>query len=178
MLGNILRSTSNVLYSAVDIVNTGLTATACGLNTLNQEIKEISDDKPLTEAQKFLQQPSMAMEFLNQNKKSGFHKEPSPFLKEYNLIGIKDEVIVIKDGDEVYVTELSEEQYPKVISGMKSAKNLISYMHIVDKPKTDKFSIWFGNQELVLWSDLAEVNPEEIEYMARLMIAVIEEINQ
>ncbi len=176
MLGNILRSTSNVVDGVLNIVNTGVNATACGLNTLNQEIKEIAE--PLTEAQKFLQQPSMAMEFLNQNKSSGFNKEPSPFLKEYEHIGIKNEVIVIKNGDDTYVTELTEEQYPKVISGMKSAKNAINYLRIMENPKTDKFVIWFGNQELVLWSNLTEINSGEIQYMARLMLTVIEEVNQ
>lgn len=178
MIGNILRSTSNVLDSAVNIVNTGLNATACGLNTLNQEIKEISDNKPLTEAQKFLQQPSMAMSFLNQNKSSGFNKVSAKQLKEYKHIGIKDGFIVIKDNEDIYVTELTEDYYPEVLNSMKLAKTLISYMYIADKPEADKFVLWFGSQELVLWSDLTEVKPKEIEYMARLMIAVIEEVNQ
>lgn len=177
MIGNILRSTSNVLDSAVNIVNTGLNATACGLNTLNQEIKEISDSKPLTEAQKFLQQPSMAMSFLGANK-NGFNKVSAKQLKEYKHIGIKDGFIVIKDNEDIYVTELTEDYYPEVLNSMKLAKTLISYMYIADKPEADKFVLWFGTQELVLWSDLVGVNPEEIEYMARLMIAVIEEVNQ
>ena len=69
MLGNVIRSTTGVVNGVLGLVNTGISATACGLNTLNQEIKELSE--PMTEAQKFLQQPSMAMEFLNQNKSTG-----------------------------------------------------------------------------------------------------------
>lgn len=178
MLGNILRSTSNVLNSAVNIVNTGLTATACGLNTLNQEIKEISDDKPLTEAQKFLQQPSMAMEFLNQNKLSGFGKVSMQPNYAYERTIVYEDKVAIKDGDDIYCTELDANHYNLVIECMHNARNVFTYITTSECGMADYFPLTNGKVTLILWNNLQDESSETIQHMASVMLKAIEEVNQ
>lgn len=174
MLGNVIRNATGVVDGVLGLVNTGITATACGLNTLNQEIKEIAE--PMTEAQKFLQQPSMAMEFLNQNRPvSNFGKvQPT---KQYQHVIVYEGKVAIKDGDDIYCTELDASHYNLVIECMHHAKNVLTYLATSESGMADYFPLTNGKVTLILWNNLQDEPSENIEQMALVMLRAIEEVN-
>lgn len=173
MLGNVIRNATGVVDGVLGLVNTGISATACGLNTLNQEIKEIAE--PLTESQKFLQQPSMAMEFLNQNKPTHFGKvQPT---KQYQRTIVYEGKVAIKDGDDIYCTELDASHYNLVIECMHHAKNVLTYLATSESGMADYFPLTNGKVTLILWNNLQDEPSENIEQMALVMLRAIEEVN-
>lgn len=173
MLGNVIRNATGVVDGVLGLVNTGITATACGLNTLNQEIKDIAE--PLTESQKFLQQPSMAMEFLSQNKPSHFGKvQPT---KQYERTIVYEGKVAIKDGDDIYCTELDASHYNLVIECMHYAKNVLTYLATSESGMADYFPLTNGKVTLILWNNLQDEPSENIEQMALVMLRAIEEVN-
>ncbi len=178
MLGNVIRNATGVVDGVLGLVNTGITATACGLNTLNQEIKEIAE--PMTESQKFLQQPSMAMEFLNQTKKSNFSifgkVQHQPNVK-YNRVFIYEGKVAIRDGDDIYCTELDASHYNLVIECMHHAKNVLTYLATSESGMADYFPLTNGKVTLILWNNLQDEPSENIEQMALVMLRAIEEVN-
>lgn len=174
MLGNVIRNATGVVDGVLGLVNTGISATACGLNTLNQEIKDIAE--PLTESQKFLQQPSMAMEFLNQNKPSHFGKvQTQP--KQYQRTIVYEDKVAIKDGDDIYCTELDASHYNLVIECMHHAKNVLTYLATSESGMADYFPLTNGKVTLILWNNLQDEPSENIEQMAFVMLKAIEEVN-
>lgn len=174
MLGNVIRNATGVVDGVLGLVNTGISATACGLNTLNQEIKDIAE--PLTESQKFLQQPSMAMEFLNQNKPSHFGKvQTQP--KQYQRTIVYEGKVAIKDGDDIYCTELDASHYNLVIECMHHAKNVLTYLATSESGMADYFPLTNGKVTLILWNNLQDEPSENIEQMALVMLRAIEEVN-
>lgn len=176
MLGNVIRNATGVVDGVLGLVNTGITATACGLNTLNQEIKEITEPEQLTEAQKFLQQPSMAMEFLNQNKPARFGKvQTQP--KQYKCTIVYEGKVAIKDGDDIYCTELDASHYNLVIECMHHAKNVLTYLATSESGMADYFPLTNGKVTLILWNNLQDEPSENIEQMALVMLRAIEEVN-
>ena len=175
MLGNVIRSTTGVVNGVLGLVNTGITATACGLNSLNQEIKELAEPEQLTEAQKFLQQPSMAMEFLNKNKPTHFGKvQPT---KQYQRTIVYEGKVAIKDGDDIYCTELDASHYNLVIECMHHAKNVLTYLATSESGIADYFPLTNGKVTLILWNNLQDEPSENIEQMALVMLRAIEEVN-
>ena len=175
MLGNVIRNATGVVDRVLGLVNTGITATACGLNTLNQEIKEIAE--PMTEAQKFLQQPSMAMEFLNQNKPASTFGKVQP-TKQYQSVIVYEGKVAIKDGDDIYCTELDANHYNLVIECMHHAKNVLTYLATSESGMADYFPLTNGKVTLILWNNLQDEPSESIEQMALVMLRAIEEVNQ
>lgn len=175
MLGNVIRNATGVVDGVLGLVNTGISATACGLNTLNQEIKEIAE--PLTEAQKFLQQPSMAMEFLNQNRPTSTFGKVQP-VKQYQNIIVYEGKVAIKDGDDIYCTELDANHYNLVIGCMHHAKNVLTYLATSESGMADYFPLTNGKVTLILWNNLQDEPSENIEQMALVMLRAIEEVNQ
>lgn len=174
MLGNVIRNATGVVDGVLGLVNTGISATACGLNTLNQEIKEIAE--PMSEAQKFLQQPSMAMEFLNQNRPSNFGKvQPT---KQYQSVIVYEGKVAIKDGDDIYCTELDASHYNLVIECMHHAKNVLTYLATSESGIADYFPLTNGKVTLILWNNLQDEPSESIEQMALVILRAIEEVNQ
>lgn len=174
MLGNVIRNATGVVDGVLGLVNTGISATACGLNTLNQEIKEIAE--PMSEAQKFLQQPSMAMEFLNQNRPSNFSKvQPA---KKYQHVIVYEGKVAIKDGDDIYCTELDASHYNLVIECMHHAKNVLTYLATSESGMADYFPLTNGKVTLILWNNLQDEPSESIEQMALIILRAIEEVNQ
>lgn len=173
MLGNVIRNATGVVDGVLGLVNTGITATACGLNTLNQEIKDIAE--PLTESQKFLQQPSMAMEFLNQNKSTHFGKVQST--KQYQRTIVYEGKVAIKDGDDIYCTELDASHYNLVIECMHHAKNVLTYLATSESGMADYFPLTNGKVTLILWNNTQDEPSENIEQMALVMLRAIEEVN-
>lgn len=179
MIGNVIRNATGVMDGVLGLVNTGITATACGLNTLNKEIKEIAEPiEQLTEAQKFLQQPSMAMEFLNQNKKSGFGKVNMQPNYAYEHTIVYEGRVAIKDGDDIYCTELDASHYNLVIECMHHAKNVLTYLAISESEMADYFPLTNGKVTLILWNNLQNEPAETIEHMALVMLRAIEEVNK
>ena len=178
MLGNVIRSTTGVVNGVLGLVNTGIAATACGLNSLNQEIKELGE--PMTEAQKFLQQPSMAMEFLSQNKKATFHNfgkvQHQPNVK-YNRVFIYEDKVAIRDGDDIYCTELDASHYNLVIECMHHAKNVLTYLATSENGIADYFTLTNGKISVILWNNLQDEPSENIKSMAIVMLKAIEEVN-
>lgn len=173
MLGNVIRSTTGVVNGVLGLVNTGISATACGLNSLNQEIKELAE--PMTEAQKFLQQPSMAMEFLNKNKPTHFGKvQPT---KQYQRVIVYEGKVAIKDDDDIYCTELDASHYNLVIECMHHAKNVLTYLATSESGMADYFPLTNGKVTLILWNNLQDEPSENIEQMALVMLRAIEEVN-
>ena len=173
MLGNVIRNATGVVDGVLGLVNTGITATACGLNTLNQEIKDIAE--PLTESQKFLQQPSMAVEFLNQNKPTHFGKVQ--LTKQYERTIVYEGKVAIKDGDDIYCTELDASHYNLVIECMHHAKNVLTYLATSESGMADYFPLTNGKVTLILWNNLQDESLENIEQMALVMLRAIEEVN-
>lgn len=177
MLGNVIRNATGVVDGVLGLVNTGISATACGLNTLNQEIKEITEPEQLTEAQKFLQQPSMAMEFLNQNRPASTFGKVQP-VKQYQNIIVYEGKVAIKDGDDIYCTELDANHYNLVIECMHHAKNVLTYLATSESGIADYFPLTNGKVTLILWNNLQDEPSESIEQMALVMLRAIEEVNQ
>jgi len=177
MLGNVIRNATGVVDGVLGLVNTGITATACGLNTLNQEIKEITEPEQLTEAQKFLQQPSMAMEFLNQNKPARFGKVRMQPNVAYERTIVYEGKVAIKDGDDIYCTELDASHYNLVIECMHHAKNVLTYLATSESGMADYFPLTNGKVTLILWNNLQDEPSENIEQMALVMLRAIEEVN-
>lgn len=174
MLGNAIRNATGVVDGVLGLVNTGISATACGLKYLNQEIKEIAE--PMTEAQKFLQQPSMAMEFLNQNKPTSTFGKVHP-TKQYQHVIVYEGKVAIKDGDDIYCTELNASHYNLVIECMHHAKNVLTYLATSESGMADYFPLTNGKVTLILWNNLQDEPSENIEQMALGMLRAIEEVN-
>lgn len=176
MLGNVIRNATGVVDGVLGLVNTGITATACGLNTLNKEIKEIAEPEHLTEAQKFLQQPSMAMEFLNQNKPVHFGKvQTQP--KQYKRTIVYEGKVAIKDDDDIYCTKLDASHYNLVIECMHHAKNVLTYLATSESGVANYFPLTNGKVTFILWNNLQDEPAETIEHMALVMLRAIEEVN-
>ena len=175
MLGQTFRNATGLLDGVLSLVNTGLNAGVCGLNTLNQEIKDLSE--PQTEAQKYLAQPSLAQQMFTSNKFGKVNIEPVK--PKYNIITVHSNVIAFKDiDDSIYQTNVEAKYYNVITEMMLHAKNVLNYLEVMSTGKADVFSLTNGKQSIVLWNDLQNEDPEDIKDMARLILSAIEEVNK
>ena len=178
MLGQTIRSATGLIEGVLGLVNTGLSAGVCGLNTLNQEIKEIAHPQQpqLTEAQKFLQQPSMAIDFIRGN--SSFNKVVIEPEKKYQHIFVYEDVIAFGLNETIYKTNIDKKYYKDVINMMYHAKNILNYLEIKETGKADRFTLTNGKQSVILWDNLSNEHPDQIKDIALLVLIAIEEVNQ
>lgn len=175
MIGQTVKSATGLIEGVLGLVNTGLSAGVCGLNALNQEIKQIGNTN-LTEADKFLQQPSLAMEFVNGNT-SNFNKVVIEPVKEYKHIFIYEDVIAFGSDETVYKTNIDKKYFKDVVQMMYYAKNVLNYLEIKDSGVADRFTLTNGKQSVVLWDNLSKEHPDQIKDIALLVLIAIEEVN-
>lgn len=184
MLGQTIKSVGGLLNGTLGIVNTGLQASVCGLNSLNQEISEFGHSltQPMTPAQQVLAQPSLAQQVIGQiNQSNGFNQitqnKPQRY-SDYQLIKRGNGFVLISDGTDEYQTEVKSEQYDELIDCLKQSKNCVVYFALVNQPKTNVFPVYNGNKIVMnLWSGLENEPEESIRAMALNMIKVITEIS-
>lgn len=176
MIGQTFKSATGLIEGVLGLVNTGLTAGVCGLNTLNQEIKQLGSERQLTETEKFLQQPSLAMEFIK-GSTSNFNKVVIEPEKQYKHIFVYENVIAFGSDETIYKTNIDKRYYKDVIQMMYYAKNILNYLEIKETGVADRFTLTNGKQSVVLWDNLSNEHPDQIRDIALLVLIAIEEVN-